>query len=190
MRAFVLTGTPGTGKTSLSSRLVEAIPLSVIRVNDLAAGERLYSEYDAARDTYVVDLEKTAKRITEIVSALSKRTLIEGHLAHLVTPRKLVGTALVLRCNPVVLGERLRAKGFQPAKVRENMLAELLDVCLVEAIRSYGEKKVAEIDTTRKTPDEVLEEALSVFLEGKRQLYVVDWIAELEAQGALSELLD
>jgi len=165
------------------------LSLDVLHVNDLVLGERLVSEYDEVRETYVTDLERTSRRVAEIVTGSPRRVLVEGHLAHLVTARELVETTLVLRCNPVVLSQRLSKQGFGRAKIRENALAELLDVCLIEAVERYGPDKVTEIDTTGKTIDGVLKEALGVLTEGKRQLYVVDWVTQLEAEGVLDEFL-
>jgi len=188
-KAIVLTGTPGTGKTSVSARLAEALSLDTVHVNDLVLRERLYSGYDGLRDTYVIDIRRASRRISEVVTTSSKEVLIEGHLAQLVASRRLVETALVLRCHPIVLKERLRRQGYRAEKVRENVLAELLDVCLVETVRAYGPRKVAEIDTTRRAIDDVSKEALEALSGVKRQLYVFDWIAELDAEGALGEFL-
>lgn len=72
----------------------------------------------------------------------------------------------------------------------ENLAAEALDVCLYDAIKRCGVKKVCEIDVTSKSVGEVVEEILEV-LSGSREcrVGVVDWLGKLESEGKLDEYL-
>ncbi len=76
-------------------------------------------------------------------------------------------------------------------KQSENLSAEILDVCLVEALQKQPIEKVCEIDITGKTVDDTLTEVLKV-LEGKQKCYVgcVDWLGLLEREGKIDEYLN
>ena len=163
-----VTGTPGVGKTS-SSDLVRSV--KVVHVNDIVDEYGAVTGFDERRKTKEVDVEKLAKA----VSGMDGDILLEGHFSHLLG----VDVAIVLRCSPKVLRERLAKKGWTEAKVRENMEAEAVDVILVEAVENVPE--VCEIDTTGKTPAEVAA-AVEEILAGETKKYPVgnvDWSREV-----------
>ncbi|MCJ7463576.1 MAG: AAA family ATPase, partial [Thermoplasmata archaeon] len=98
-----------------------------------------------------------------------------GHFSHLLKP----DVAIVLRCSPSVLEKRLKRKGWDEKKIRENVEAEAVDVVLVEALENVAE--VCEIDTTHKKPGEVAK-AIEDIIAGERNKYRagnVDWSEEV-----------
>jgi adenylate kinase len=134
-----ITGTPGTGKTSVG-RILSARGFPVTEIGDTVSSYVI--ERDEDRDTLVIDEERWAAEFPRVEG------FVVGHLSHLL-PCDLV---VVLRCEPSVLKERLRAKGYRDAKVRENCEAEALDVILVETLEIHPADRVLEIDTTHMDP--------------------------------------
>ena len=59
--------------------------------------------------------------------------------------------------------------GFEGTKLWENLSAEILDVCLIEALQVQP-GKVCELDVTGKTVEEVAGEILDVLEKGKKCL--------------------
>lgn len=57
MTLFAITGTPGTGKTSVSKEL-RSRGYSVIDMNEHIRSNGLLGELDASRDTHEVDLDR------------------------------------------------------------------------------------------------------------------------------------
>ena len=103
-----------------------------------------------------------------------------------VVDRKAVKRVFVLRCHPRILGRRLKAKGWSRRKVRENLLAEILDVCLVSSVNYYGRQRVTQLDTSRislKRNVALAKRIANGFL-AKRQVKL-DWIRQLEIEGLL-----
>lgn len=165
---LALTGTPGTGKSTLATELAKR-DCPILDLTSLVKERGLHSGPDIERDILEVDLEQLAPLArewvdTEAAKGNPKATtqtvlILEGHLSH---ELGLATHILALRCEPRVLKERLEARGYSPAKVSENCEAEALDVILVEALEAQGEgskagqvigkTKVRELDTTATEP--------------------------------------
>ena len=136
-----LTGTPGTGKTSVAKVLRER-GHDVLDMTQFIKDNGLREEYDAERDTYSVDVERLNDALSDMEDCI-----FEGHLAHFMD----VDMIIVMRCHPDVLAERLRARGYSESKVRENVEAEVLDVILCESVDS--EIPTFVIDTSSESLD-------------------------------------
>jgi adenylate kinase len=143
-----LTGTPGTGKTSVSNLLERKRNWKVIHLNDLIKEEHLYTEVDEERDAVIADMELVKQYLQEIIGGRENEVIIlESHLAHYIAD-----TVIILRVYPPELKMRLKVRSYSEEKIRENVEAEALDVILVEAFEWC--KKVFEINTTGKTIEE------------------------------------
>jgi len=134
---IALTGTPGTGKTTISYVLKDDFGLKVVDLNEVIRTSQYYIGWDNNRNCGVVDLE--ALRAHPFADGL----VLEGHISHHLA----VDRVIVLRTNPTVLRGRLQKKGFSENKIRENVEAEILDVILVEALGLHG-NSVYEVDST------------------------------------------
>jgi adenylate kinase len=166
-----LTGTPGTGKSTVA-RILASKGLDVVELGDLAKDKGLLEKLDRRRGTYEVDVKRLGKAVSELDPA--PVTVLVGHLSHLV-PSDMV---VVLRCRPSVLASRLKARGYPEKKVAENAGAEALDVILVESVETGRE--VYEIDTTDITPEKTADAVMSI-LAGEKEKYAIgniDWSEE------------
>ncbi len=174
MTLYALTGTPGTGKSSVSEELRR-------RGIDAVDGKRfiidhgLMGELDEARDTHEVDLDDLNDALEEFRQS-DGIVVFDSHLSHFMDSHGII----VLRCHPDVLAERLRARGYGEAKVTENVQAEVLDEILCEATES--DIPVCEIDCTSCSVQESAD-AVEQILKGKVQDYPpgrTDWSSEME----------
>ena len=145
---IALTGTPGTGKTTVCGIIKEHSQYrehySIIDINRLIIDEGLHSGKDEESGSYIADFGKIGKRVKELISQSPERDIIvEGHLSHFLPADAII----VLRAHPVALRKRLgKRKEYSFKKVKENADAEALDVILVES--SERSDQVFEIDTT------------------------------------------
>ena len=189
-RVFIITGTPGVGKSSVSKALASRIGAEVVSIGELVEREHLYTEWDNVRETFIADMEAVSRRISQIIDSVKGDFIIEGHYAVHVVPPEKVSLVFVLRKNPKDLKEILEERGYNQRKVRENLAAEILDVCLFDAVSICGVEKVCEINTDSKSPSEIAKEILLV-IEGKKRprVGIADWLGMLEAEGKLDEYL-
>ena len=164
-----LTSTPGVGKTTVAE-ILRARGYRVESVSELA--EKFDCIIGEEDDSKIVDVEELAEKLE---SPEDEVVILEGHLSHLLNPDRVI----VLRCNPIVLKERLESKGWSEEKVLENVEAELIDAILVEAMEECRE--VYEIDTTDLSPKEVAD-SIEEILKGEGDKYKpggIDWISEV-----------
>ncbi len=155
MTAVLITGTPGTGKTTASKIAAKKLQSSLVAVNDLVNDEKLYTGHDPEKGYKVVDLDALSRIIEVKLKDLNDNNLIiEGHLAHTFKNDDLIDLVIVLRARPDILRKRLNKRGWADSKVQENLEAEALDICTFEAVEIHG-AKVNELDTSDIDVEEV-----------------------------------
>jgi adenylate kinase len=189
-KVIVVTGTPGVGKTTISQKLVDSLDTRYLSITGLVKEEKLITSVDKVRKTLVADTEKVSRRVQEILQSSVGNIVIDGHYAVDVVPKEEVKLIFVLRRDPAELKEVLKKRGFDGKKLWENLAAEILDVCLLDALSACGEDNVCEIDVSGKPVEDLVEEMISV-LEGKKpcQIGIVDWLGKLDVEGRLGEFL-
>lgn len=190
-RVILITGTPCVGKTTVAKELAKRLNARYVNLTELARKHNLVLGEDQKRHTTIIDEGKMRAKIAEIIDAEEKPDMIiDGHYAAAVTPKDKVTRVFVLRRNPVQLRQFMMKCGFNEAKLRENLASEILDVCLVEALREQDPKKVCELDVTERTVEEIVEDALAILNDRKKcRAGGIDWLGMLEAQGVLDEYL-
>lgn len=203
---ILLTGTPGTGKTTISHLLAEKLGCQLVDINHLVEEKHLYTGLDPEKDYKIVDMDALEGELFRIVgsenavdpkkdsikdstkastksstkeslndsskdlsinSTKNSCIIIEGHLSHYFPQADLV---VVFRTEPTTLSERLMKRGWKEAKIRENLEAEALDICTWEAHEIHQEK-VHEVETTKITPEEVIDVILEI-IDGKKSFPV------------------
>lgn len=162
---IAVTGTPGVGKTTISKLLAEKLGYEYVNLRDYALekgiGEMKGDELEVEVDELAYNFEKDFK---------GKNVVVDGHLSHFLN----ADLVIVLRANPKLIAERLKERGYGREKLGENVEAELVDVILVEVLEEN--ENVIEVDTTGKTPEEVVEEILNLMGKGvKKRVGIVDW---------------
>ena len=184
----MVTGTPGTGKTAVSKTLAEEIGGAYFSLNQFVITRRAYSSLDNQRHTRVIDMDKTRRLMTEALSRGKTMAIIDTHVPDAI-PRSHVKQVIVLRCHPTVLERRLARKGWSARKIRENVLAEILDSCYVSALGYYGAKKIAQIDTSKASVRKSAGQAKLVILNRISGARGVDWIKTLRREHNLERYL-
>ena len=128
---IAITGTPGVGKTKLARKLSLLLREVYIDLNKLALKSGLARGKDPQRQALVIDEKGLYSAIQPFLKA-KKRVIADSHLAHFL-PKKAVFCCVVVHCSLPVLRRRLKARGYSPAKVKENLEAELFGIIQSEA---------------------------------------------------------
>jgi adenylate kinase len=145
---------------------------------------------DKERKTMVVDEKKMRQELVSTITDSNKpNIIIDGHYASAVIPENLTTNVFVLRRSPIELRLFMQKCGFEDRKLWENLSAEILDICLVEALQAHP-GKVCELNVTGKLVEEVVNDILDVLQKGKK-CYVgcVDWLGMLEREGLTDQYL-
>jgi adenylate kinase len=197
MITILISGTPGTGKTSVSKEIGKKVNARVISLNQLAHSEGLVSEYDRKRDTWVINEEKlkqkTLSLIKEARTEKVKVLIIESHFADII-PEREVDLIIVLRCEPDILGQRLRKRGYSEEKVRENIQSEILGNSVNFFIERKINKPLYEINNSKLSIGQLRDEIINIMNDreyGKiYKLGKVDWLEDLFKSDQLMKYFD
>jgi adenylate kinase len=159
-------------------------------LTDYAKQNGLLLGEDVKRCTAIVDEEKMRSALADAINQSKASVVVDGHFAASVVANGLSTCVFVLRRSPVELRVFMQKEGFSEDKMYENLLAEVLDVCLVEALQVQT-GRVCEFDVTGKTVEQVVDEVFGVVLEQKECSCggVVDWLDFLEHEGLLGQYL-
>ena len=186
--AFLITGTPGTGKTTISRLLAKKLHASYLNPKTLSRREGIDYTYDRKRGTRVVSLKRLRQALSEYAARADNGMVIDSHITLETGSDPMFVRAIVVRCDPVILERRLKHRRWSKSKIGENLLAEILDVCLWDAVRSYGWNRILEIDATGKRPHHVVQLAMRDLKRRRIQKHSkVDWLSSLKCRMIISK---
>jgi adenylate kinase len=190
-RVIIITGTPCVGKTTVAKALAIRLGAEYINLTDFAKSNNLTLDEDVDRCTFPVDEDKMRDMLGVTIDSLKNSNIVvDGHYASVVAPAKLVSMVFVLRRNPKELKAFMEKRGYSGTKMWENLQAEIIDVCLGEAVEMHADR-VCELDVTAKTTEVVVEDIIAVLEKCKTcRVGAIDWMGMLEAEGVLDQYLN
>jgi adenylate kinase len=190
LSVILISGTPGTGKTTLASELATRIGYTFIDMGKFAEAHHIRLRPDPMRKTKIINERGLADQLEKAARTAGGKLIMASHYAEIVNPR-LVDKVIVLRTHPEELGRRLAERGWTASKIHENVEAEVLGVCSHNALERFGRHRVYEIDTTNLRQDQVLRIALEI-LESKGQPFLIgsiNWLSDLERENKLEKYI-
>ncbi|MFH1590494.1 MAG: AAA family ATPase [archaeon] len=132
MQIIAVTGTPGAGKTRLSERLAKDLGFHHLDLNSRILENKRYLRMDKQRDTAVVDESKIGKITQGFLPGGASGAVVDSHMSHFLDPSSVV-TCIAVKARLPTIKRRLEKRGYPSRKVRENLDAEIFDICLTEA---------------------------------------------------------
>ncbi|KAF8547856.1 P-loop containing nucleoside triphosphate hydrolase protein [Imleria badia] len=171
---IVITGTPGTGKSTHAQLLVQEspIPLQHINVGDLVKTQGLHEGFDEEWQSYTVNEDKVLDQLEPLIS--DGGVVLDWHTCD-VYPERWADLVVVLRCHHTTLWDRLEKRGYPLKKIQENNEAEIMGVVCDEARESYQPGIVVELESNKM---EDLEENVARIVE-----WIDLWIKDNERRG-------
>lgn len=136
-RVIVITGVPGTGKTTLADSLGRMlVDAEIVHVTKVVNDGKLFTSYssDGAK---IVDMRGLSTRLNRIIQESRKATIILE--SHLLCDMKIRGAvAIVLREHLPVIRRRLEKRRYGKEKLNADLISEATDYCGIRAERNYG----------------------------------------------------
>jgi len=144
MTIIIVSGTPGTGKTTFAKKIAKEQNLKYIDVKEIIEKNKLSEEFDKEKDTDIIDVEKLNSVLLEIIKK-EKNIVIDSHLSHYL-PKEYVDKCYITKCDLGELKKRLEERGYSKEKVRENLDAEIFDTCRIEALEAGHDVEIIKTD--------------------------------------------
>lgn len=134
---ILVTGTPGTGKTTLCQMVHDQYGLNHIEVGSLVKEHKFYCEYDEEFGSYMIDEDSEDRLLDYMEPLMVKGNNIVDHHSCALFPLRWFHYVVVLRADTEPIFDRLTARGYSESKRADNMEAEISGVVLEEAAESY-----------------------------------------------------
>jgi adenylate kinase len=185
-QVIMITGTPGVGKTTISQALANHLEGKHINISTLVQHEQLITGQDRERDTLIVDSGRLSQRLQQIISHQTKPVILDTHYTSQSFIELDISLIVVIRLDPDELTKRLRARKYHESKIFENVAAEILDVCLLDAVQHFEKHRVTEINATNQNVEEIINTIIKT-IEGEIQTHIgwVNWLEKLENENRL-----
>lgn len=197
MQILIISGTPGTGKTTISNKISRFIDAKVISLNELAISENLIEKYDTKRETSVINDKKLINFIIETIEYNKKENpeflIFESHFSDIV-PEQYIDFVIILRCDPDELHNRLKRRGYKKEKVRENVQSEILGNCVNYFMNKPLNTPILEIDTSKMSIESITKTIVKILTKkiDLKKFYVgkIDWLEKLFQEDRLQLFFD
>lgn len=168
MLNIVISGTPGTGKSTLVEELRKQSELkdfNFVNVSKFAIENNLVESYDQELETQVIDEENLIEKLRINLEGKERNIIecIEGDLLE----DDLVDWLFVCKTDNTILYDRLKARQYNERKLTQNIEAEIFGVIWENAIEHFGESKVTELINNTESD---LKRNLSLVLEQVNKL--------------------
>ncbi|MBT3298032.1 AAA family ATPase [archaeon] len=163
-KLIIITGTPGTGKTTVAKLLCDRLGYEQIDWHDLLKqNKKLSLGYDRSSKCYDLNIKILRKVIDEILKNNPLKIFVfDTHISHLL-PKKIIDLAIVMKCsNLKKLRERLEGRKYGKKKIEENLQCEIFDECF-DAIVELGVKHIV-VDSSKKIVQKELVKGVSMLV--------------------------
>ncbi|MBR9678805.1 MAG: AAA family ATPase [Nanoarchaeota archaeon] len=144
---IIFTGTPGTGKTTVSKIVSKKLGLKHVEGSEIIRKKGLREGYDVDLSAVIVDEKNLAREFEKFDDCV-----IDSHLSYFMSSKKVL-LCVVLRCDTNKLISRLEERKYSPEKVRENVQSEVMNVCGNDAFERGH--VVLEINTSKRSVSDV-----------------------------------
>lgn len=147
---ILITGTPGTGKTTHAEMLVResssSTALKSINISQFVKEHDCHQGWDDRWQTWLVDDQKLLDELEPIMNDREGGMILDWHSSE-IFPERWIDLVIVLRTQHTLLWDRLERRNYSLEKIQENNQAEIMAECLEEARDSYDHEIVIELES-------------------------------------------
>lgn len=146
---IIITGTPGTGKSSHIELLKKKLPeLTYVDIKDVIKEHDCVIDYDDERKADIVDEDKVVDALEDKLD--DGNLVIDWHVCD-AFPESQIDLVVVLRTDNSILYERLKDRKYNDQKINENIDAEIMEVILNDAREQYDEEIIVSLDSNKES---------------------------------------
>lgn len=142
---ILITGTPATGKTTLSADLSSALGLRHIDLSEFAKERHLLAGRDECLNCDYLHEDAVLDALEPI---MADGGVVLDHHSSDWFPERWIQMVVVLRATTETLYDRLHERKYAPFKIEGNMQSEIMQVCSDEAKGSYPKARFIELDNS------------------------------------------
>mmetsp|Transcript_17321 Transcript_17321/g.48255 ORF Transcript_17321/g.48255 Transcript_17321/m.48255 type:complete len:172 (-) Transcript_17321:124-639(-) len=135
----LITGTPGTGKTTMAAELARLSGWQHINVGDWVKEQELHCGWDNEYECWVLDEDKVCDAMEDTM--VRGGCIVDHHTCDFF-PERWFQLVVVLTTDNSVLYDRLSKRGYSGKKLEGNIECEIMMVIQEEAMDSYREEIV------------------------------------------------
>lgn len=143
---ILITGTPGTGKSTIASEVAVELGLRHVDVGAHARELDLVESYDDELDCHVLNEDAVLDSLEPILAVGG--VIIDHHSSDWF-PQRWFQAVVVLRTDTAALFDRLEARGYSEKKRDHNVQAEIMQIVRDEAAESYPGVPLIECQTDK-----------------------------------------
>ncbi len=147
MKVICVTGSAGTGKSTYAKKLAKAKKYLYFDLTEFIKKYKIHEGYDRSFKSCIVNVDELVSVLTDVIWGIKregwKGIVIDGHLSHYLDS-ELVDLVVVVRCDVKTLRKRLEKRNYSKKKIEENVEAEIMETCLIEAEEKGHKVKIVE----------------------------------------------
>ncbi|KAM0719252.1 hypothetical protein Q7P37_005157 [Cladosporium fusiforme] len=179
---IIITGTPGTGKSTHCEELATRTGLHHLSINDVVKKHSIGEASDDPEDPnlQIVDEDRLLDCIENDLEEGGQ--IIDWHACDLFPP-SMIDLVCVVRCDNQILYDRLKARGYEGKKLEENMDCEIMEVLLNEAREAYDEEIVVELRSEKADEVESNVDRIEQWIKNWKKDHGKDGEAEAQSSG-------
>ncbi|XP_010483677.1 PREDICTED: adenylate kinase isoenzyme 6 homolog [Camelina sativa] len=136
---LLITGTPGTGKSTTAAALAEATNLKYICIGDLVKEKNLHDGWDSQFKCHIINEDLVCDELEDVMQGGGN--IVDYHGCDFF-PERWFDRVVVLQTENSLLYDRLTKRGYSGIKLSNNLECEMYQVLLEEAKKSYLASKV------------------------------------------------
>jgi broad-specificity NMP kinase len=131
---ILVTGTPGTGKTTTAQLVAQELDLTHIEIGKIVKEHNLHDGFVEEFGSYEINEDLLLDYLEPLVA---KGGVVVDHHGSDFFPLRYFDLVVCLSCDNTVLYDRLVQRGYPQKKIQENVECEIMKVCLEEATESF-----------------------------------------------------
>ncbi|EGG20952.1 hypothetical protein DFA_00821 [Cavenderia fasciculata] len=167
---ILITGTPGTGKTTLAESIAQTFGYKHIDVSSLVKEKDLHDGFDEEFQCWVLDEDKVCD---EMEDQMTNGGVVVDHHSCEWFPERWFDLVIVLRTDTKELTDRMIKRKYNQLKIDNNIDCEIMQLILQEAFSSYKEEIIMELQSStiedNENNQQIISDWTKQFVQSRQQ---------------------